>query len=118
VFVEVGNPILVGLVGSLSRPEANITGFSNMASDLSDKRFELLKETIPHARRVAVLWNPNNPTTTPKLQATEAAARSFGIEVSLHPVLDMDQLEASFGAIRAASAAADHPVGYDGSGQS
>jgi putative tryptophan/tyrosine transport system substrate-binding protein len=34
VFVEVGNPILVGLVGSLSRPEANITGFSNMASDL------------------------------------------------------------------------------------
>ena len=41
VFVEVGNPILVGLVGSLSRPEANITGFSNMASDLSDKCFAL-----------------------------------------------------------------------------
>jgi putative tryptophan/tyrosine transport system substrate-binding protein len=104
VFVEVGNPILVGLVGSLSRPEANITGFSNMASDLSDKRFALLKEAIPHARRIAVLWNPNNPTTAPKLQATEAAARSFDITVSRHSVQDVDELEASFGAILAAGA--------------
>jgi putative tryptophan/tyrosine transport system substrate-binding protein len=104
VFVEVGNPILVGLVGSLSRPEANITGFSNMASDLSDKRFALLKEVIPHARRIAVLWNPNNPTTAPKLQKTEAAARSFDMTVSRHSVQDVDELEASFGAIRAADA--------------
>jgi putative ABC transport system substrate-binding protein len=104
VFVEVGNPILVGLVGSLSRPEANITGFSNLASDLSDKRFALLKETIPRAKRVAVLRNPNNPTTTPKLQATEAAARSFDIEVSHHPVQNVDELEATFGAIHAAGA--------------
>jgi putative ABC transport system substrate-binding protein len=104
VFVEVGNPVLVGLVGSLSRPEANITGFSNLAADPSDKRFAFLRETLPHTRRVAVLWNPNNPITTPKLQATEAAARNFGVEVNHHPVRNFDELEASFGAIHAAGA--------------
>ena len=46
-----------GIVANLARPGANITGLSGMGSDLSGKRLELLKEALPSARRVAVLWH-------------------------------------------------------------
>ena len=60
VMVLVGDPIGSGLVKSLARPGANITGTSLMATDTAAKRLQLLKELVPRARQVAVLWNPHN----------------------------------------------------------
>lgn len=61
VFMMVSDPIGTGLVASLARPGANVTGLSNQSEDLVAKMVELLKEVVPKASRIAVLVNPANP---------------------------------------------------------
>ena len=70
VMVAVGNPIALGLVGSLARPEGNVTGVTNMAGDLCAKRLALLKEALPAATRVALLLHPDEPIVAPPLQGS------------------------------------------------
>jgi putative ABC transport system substrate-binding protein len=73
------NPIDTGLISSLSRPGGNITGMTEMASELGAKRLELLKQIVPRLSRVAVFWNPPNPAYGPVLKALEAAAPAMGV---------------------------------------
>src|SRR3954452_11214899 len=61
VFAAAGDPVRSGLVASLARPGGNATGVTNIALELSPKRLDLLKQTVPGLARVAVLWNPTNP---------------------------------------------------------
>lgn len=61
VMAVAGDPVGTGLVASLARPGGNITGLSLMAPELAGKRLQLLKEVVPGASRVAVLWNEANP---------------------------------------------------------
>lgn len=61
VFIQVADPVESGIVANLARPGANVTGLSSMGADLSGKRLELLKEALPGATRVAVLWNRSSP---------------------------------------------------------
>jgi putative ABC transport system substrate-binding protein len=75
------NPIETGLVASLAHPGGNITGMSMMTSQLSGKRLELLTETVPGLARVAVFWNPPNPTYGPVLRELEEAAQILGLEL-------------------------------------
>jgi ABC-type uncharacterized transport system substrate-binding protein len=79
-----GDPVGTGMVSSLARPEANLTGVSLMSSDLAAKRLELLTQTVPRIARLAVLYTPAERAAAPELQATEAAARTLG--VTLHPL--------------------------------
>jgi putative tryptophan/tyrosine transport system substrate-binding protein len=72
-MLSVGDPVGLGFVESLARPGGNITGVSNVASDLSGKQVEFLVEIVPGLKRVGVVRNPNNPGTTPILQETEKA---------------------------------------------
>ena len=58
IFLAVGDPMEIGLVSNLARPQANITGLTIVSPELSTKRLELLKETFPKVARIAVLWNP------------------------------------------------------------
>ena len=60
VMAVVADPVGSGLVTSLAHPGGNVTGLSIMAAELSAKRLQLLKETIPRLTRVAVLWNPDH----------------------------------------------------------
>ena len=61
VMAIVADPVGSGLVASLAHPGGNVTGLSIMATELSAKRLQLLKEAIPRLTRVAVLWNPDTP---------------------------------------------------------
>jgi putative tryptophan/tyrosine transport system substrate-binding protein len=108
VFVQVGDPVGVGLVPNLARPGGNVTGVTNMAVELTGKRLELLKEMVPTASRVAVLLNPDVPIAAAQMRNAEAAARTLGVQ--LQPVLtvrDAGTLEASFAtAVRSGATAA------------
>jgi putative tryptophan/tyrosine transport system substrate-binding protein len=67
------------VVASLARPGGNITGLTLMPPELGGKRLELLKQTLPHVSRVAVLQNATNPTNPVALREIEAAARVLGL---------------------------------------
>jgi putative tryptophan/tyrosine transport system substrate-binding protein len=85
VLVGVSDPIGVGLVSSLSRPGGNITGLSNITTELAGKRLEILKELVPSATRIAVLINPDDQNAAQQMDnAVRAAA---GLRVVLEPVL-------------------------------
>ena len=60
VMIAVGDPVRAGLVQSLAHPGGNITGNTILSPDLGPKRLQLVKEIIPSASRVALLWNPDN----------------------------------------------------------
>src|SRR5262249_29762282 len=75
------DPIGDGFVASLGRPGGNITGVTTLSRDLSGKRLELLKDTVPGMARVAVLWNPVEVSAARQLRDTEDAARVLGLQV-------------------------------------
>ena len=74
VFTMVGDPIGAGLVVSLGRPGANVTGFSDLASEFAAKRLQLLQELVPGQKLIAVLGNPDTPFTALALKQVNAAA--------------------------------------------
>jgi putative ABC transport system substrate-binding protein len=75
------DPIRAGFVASLARPGGNVTGLTILATDVTVKRLEVLKEALPRASRVTVLVNPRNPGTAEQLAALRAAAPVLGVEV-------------------------------------
>ena len=90
------DPVGAGLVASLARPGGNVTGLSGIAPQLSRKRLELLKETLPGPLRVAVLWTPANPGTVRSLDETQAAAQVLQVQVVALEVRDPDHFEQAF----------------------
>ena len=81
VMTNAADPVGVGLVASLARPGGNVTGLSDFNEGVVAKRLAILKEIIPSASRVAVLYNPTNPTNPRQLKLTQDAARTLGITV-------------------------------------
>jgi ABC-type uncharacterized transport system substrate-binding protein len=81
VMTAVGDPVAVGFVKSLARPGGNITGLSQMTSDLGGKRLELLKEIAPKISSVAVLFDPEDPLSVLDWKEVRRSAPSLGIEV-------------------------------------
>ena len=78
VMTIVGNPVEAGLVASLGRPGANITGMSLQLSDVSAKRLQLLREVVPMVPRVAVLWNSASHVTHPSSEKWRRRPRDSG----------------------------------------
>jgi putative ABC transport system substrate-binding protein len=78
VFLSVLDPVELGIVESMARPGGNITGFSTIADVLAGKRLELLKEIVPKLFRVAVLWNPESPSSTQQLNETKQGHENWG----------------------------------------
>ena len=100
VMVGVGDPLGSGLVASLARPGGNITGPSSMLAEASAKQLALLKETVPKALLVAVLWNPANPVwQAAALKQTEAAAHAMDLRLRLLEARDPGEIEAAFAAM-------------------
>ena len=86
VMASVNDPIGSGFVESLAHPGGNITGLTNVASDLSGKRLELLKEIAPGLKRVGVLWDPGGPASSLTWKESQAPARALGLQLySMEP---------------------------------
>jgi putative tryptophan/tyrosine transport system substrate-binding protein len=83
-------------VASLARPGGNVTGLSQMNSDLTGKRLELLKEIAPKTSSVAVLFNPDNPISIISRNEIAISAQRLNIAVHSVQVRDTDNLEKSF----------------------
>jgi putative ABC transport system substrate-binding protein len=97
VMVSVAaNPVETGLIQSLARPGGNITGTTNMTTQLSAKRLQLLTEIVPGLARVAVFWNPPNPSHRPILRELEAAAQTLGLDLQRLEVLAWENFEDAF----------------------
>jgi putative tryptophan/tyrosine transport system substrate-binding protein len=81
VFIIGGDPVKLGLVGSLNRPAGNITGITFFSTQMESKRLGLLHELIPHAKLIAVLINPSQPAAAAQGDEVAAAARALGLRV-------------------------------------
>jgi ABC-type uncharacterized transport system substrate-binding protein len=96
VMAGAGDPVATGIVASLARPGGNITGLSQMNSDLTGKRLELLKEIAPKTSSIAVLFNPDNPISTIGRNEIAISAQRLNVAVHSVQVRDTDNLEKSF----------------------
>jgi ABC-type uncharacterized transport system substrate-binding protein len=81
-------------VASLARPGGNITGLTMLLTDLAAKELEILKEAVPRARRIGVLWNPTTPSHPPALKAVETAAKNLGFNSSW-PAVTVENFDAA-----------------------
>ncbi|MET0344974.1 MAG: ABC transporter substrate-binding protein, partial [Casimicrobiaceae bacterium] len=99
VIAGVADPVGFGLVASLSRPGANITGASIMATDVSVKSLEFLRAFVPELSRVAVLLNPTNPIDPAALKQIRIAAEPRSVGVAAFEASTADQIATAFAAI-------------------
>src|SRR5437764_12772390 len=100
VFVGGGDPVAMGLVKSLARPGGNLTGLTFVTVDLASKRIQLLKDAVPSAKRMAILWNPNNLVN--KFELEKAAATAEALDLLSLPVEArvLDDIEGAFAAMK------------------
>lgn len=91
------DPVGAGFVASLARPGGNVTGLaSDPAPDVLGKDLEIFLEIVPHARRVALLWNPLPPGADTYRRVAEDAARRRGVALPVVEVRGRDALEPAF----------------------
>ncbi len=100
VFVVADDPVRLGLVASLARPDGNLTGANFFSGELTAKRLELLRELMPAATRVAVLVNPTNAADTgTTLRDVAAAALTIGFQIQVLNASTSREIEAAFESI-------------------
>jgi putative ABC transport system substrate-binding protein len=107
VMIGVSDPVASGLVASLARPGGNVTGTSAVAAGVVGKQLELLRELVPDATRIAVLWNPANRVfQEQQLSEARAAARELKLELSIIEARNAAHIERAIpGAAREAASA-------------
>jgi len=93
VFATHADPVGLGHVASLPRPGGNITGLTIILTDLVAKQLEILKEAVPQATRVGVLFGPTAPSHRPAVQAVETAGAKLGVQLVMVPVRTVEDFE-------------------------
>jgi putative ABC transport system substrate-binding protein len=99
IVAYMGDPLEMGLAAGLAAPGGNITGVSGQFGATAGKRLELLKEAVPRASRVAVLWNAANPNKALEWKETQIAARALRVTLHTAEVRTVDDFERVFSAI-------------------
>jgi putative ABC transport system substrate-binding protein len=100
VFETGGDPVQLGLVASLNRPGANITGVTSIAAETVAKRVGLLHELLPRAARFAALVNPNNPLLAEaSIKETQAAAVAIGRQLEILTASTDGEIDSAFTSI-------------------
>jgi putative ABC transport system substrate-binding protein len=101
-----GDPVGTGLVRDVSHPGGNLTGISELSTELTAKRLELFKEAVPGLRRLAVIWNAGDRAMTLRFNEVETAAPALRLGVTAVPIRKLDDFDAAFDAL-----ARDQPDG-------
>jgi putative tryptophan/tyrosine transport system substrate-binding protein len=96
VFAVHADPVGLGHVASLARPGGNVTGLSMLLTELAAKELEMMKEAVPRATRIGVLWNPTTPSHERALKAIEAAGEKLGVELRMVPAQTLEDFEGAF----------------------
>jgi putative ABC transport system substrate-binding protein len=96
VFGTAGDPVALGLVASLNRPGANLTGTATLREELTPKLLQLLRELMPNTARFGVLSDPAYPTTESITVDLQAAARTLGLQIVVVPARTDSDLEPAF----------------------
>src|SRR6266850_975137 len=91
-----GDAVATGLIASLARPGGNVTGMTDEIVQLSAKRLEMLKEALPKAGLIAVIWNANDEGMTLRYRGIEQAARTLRLEVQALSVREPDDFAVAF----------------------
>ena len=111
VFVIGGDPVALGLVASLNRPGGNLTGVTFLANNLGSKRLGILRELVPAARVIAVLFDPNFPEAVDELRAVEEAGRNIGQKIMSVKAANEQEFDIAFKSVVQAGAGALVVVG-------
>jgi putative ABC transport system substrate-binding protein len=96
IVMTSSNPLGLGFVTSLARPDGNITGVSLMAPEASGKRLDLLKQIVPGLVNIAVFWNPSDPGATFSVKETEATAVAIGLRPQFLKTSDAGSIDSAF----------------------
>ena len=99
VAITGADPVATGLIDSLARPGGNITGIGEVAAELSAKRLEVLKDTFPSLRKIAMRWNADDLGMTLRYRSADAAARTLGFEIQPLGVREPEDFVAAFAAM-------------------
>jgi putative tryptophan/tyrosine transport system substrate-binding protein len=83
VFAVHADPVGLGHVTNLPRPGGNITGLSDLLTDLVAKQLEVLKEAVPLAQRIGILWNPSTPSHARAVKSVETGGEKLGVELRM-----------------------------------
>lgn len=111
IFFCVGtDPIAIGLVESFAKPGGRLTGVNYLATDLTAKRLELLKDLLPKLRRVMTFYRPGHPPAEASARLAREAGKKLGIQVVERHVSSVPELRAALAAIKAGDADALFPV--------
>jgi putative ABC transport system substrate-binding protein len=96
VITGAGDPVANGLVAGLARPGGNITGVTELSTELSAKRLEIMRDALPAITRVAMLWNAADLGMTLRYRSAEDAARVLGLKVQTLGVREPEDFEHAF----------------------
>jgi putative ABC transport system substrate-binding protein len=100
VFPVAGDPVGGGYVDSLARPGGNVTGLSLQQTDVASKRVELLRETVPGLRRLAIVANVGNPNAALETGGVQAAAGTLGLEAAISEIRRAEDIVPAFEALK------------------
>ena len=96
VFAVHADPVGLGHVASLARPGGNITGLSMLLTELVAKELEMIKEALPRATKIGVLWNPTTPSHLRALKAIETGGERLGVELFMVPTKTREDFDEAF----------------------
>jgi putative ABC transport system substrate-binding protein len=96
VFMSGGDPVKLGLVGNVTRPDGNVTGITNISPDLESRRVGILRELVPSATRYAVLINPNFPISQSIVMALQSAVSAEGRQIEVVTAVDDADIDKAF----------------------
>jgi putative ABC transport system substrate-binding protein len=99
VFVSGNDPVELGLVKSLSRPEANLTGISMVASSLGPKQLGLLRDLVPKATTFGLIINPGNPNAKAWTETLQSVAQALGIQLAVLTASTEREIDTAFDAL-------------------
>jgi putative ABC transport system substrate-binding protein len=100
LFIAGEDPVKLGLVSSLAKPDGNLTGINILVAEVVTKRLELLRDLLPKAVRIDVLVDPISSTTTEStLRGVDAAAQTMGMQIQVYNASSVDEIDAAFAAL-------------------